>query len=177
MMKLKIVIGFYFLLNSMNLYAERAKECMKYWNEPAVQVKVLKDVECPDIWDESFNKGNKKLVKAMGLNLKDKNWMSTGTCNHVEYKNKEYYIYWADIKNTKTDIIIIYDDKNSFAYSREIDRFKIKDGLKEDEVVDVLLSCGKNGVDKNIVSALNGYIFKETSIRNIFKYKIYDRFK
>ena len=39
------------------------------------------------------------------------------------------------------------------------------------------LSCGKIGDDIKIASVLNGYIFKETSISNIFKYKIYDRFK
>lgn len=81
------------------------------------------------------------------------------------------------MKNNKTDLIMIYNDINSFAYSREIDRNKIKGGFRKEDFVDVNLSCSKVGEDTNIVSALNGYLFKETSISNISKYKINDRFK
>lgn len=173
----KIMIGACILLNSINLHAESAKECMKYWNEPAVQVFILEDVQCPDIWEDNFSKENKKIAKNIRFDLKDKNWTSTGTCNHVQYKNKNYYIYWAEMKHNKTDLIMIYNDINSFAYSREIDRKKIKNGFRKEDSVDVNLSCSKVGEDENIVSALNGYLFKETSIGNISKYKINDRFK
>ena len=69
---LKIAVMTYLLLNSINLYAESAKECMKYWSKPAVQVSVLPDVQCSDVWDDSFSLENKKLVKQIGFNLKDK---------------------------------------------------------------------------------------------------------
>ena len=91
MKTLKIVLGSYILLNSMNLYAENVNECMKYWSEPAVQIRVLPDVQCFDIWEEGFSNENKKVARKIGFNLKDKNWMSTGICNHIQYKNKDYY--------------------------------------------------------------------------------------
>jgi len=174
---LKIAVVIYLLLNSINLYAESVKECMTYWSKPAVQVSVLPDVKCSDVWDDSFRLENKKLVKQIGFNLKDKNWVSTGSCSHVQYKTKDYYIYWADMKNNKTDLIMIYSPNNSFAYSRALDQKKIKEGFKIEDSVDVNLSCGKIGEDINIISVLNGYLHKETSIKNISKYKIYDRFK
>lgn len=60
MKTLKIVLGSYILLNSMNLYAENVNECMKYWSEPAVQIRVLPAVQCFDIWEEGFSNENKK---------------------------------------------------------------------------------------------------------------------
>lgn len=36
MKMLKIVLGLYILLNSMNLYVENVNECMKYWSELVV---------------------------------------------------------------------------------------------------------------------------------------------
>ncbi|MFH3698708.1 hypothetical protein WAH92_22295, partial [Acinetobacter baumannii] len=84
---------------------------------------------------------------------------------------KDYYIYWADMKNNKTDLIMIYSPNNSFAYSRALDQKKIKEGFKIEDSVDVNLSCGKIGEDINIISVLNGYLHKETSIKNISKYK------
>ena len=177
MKTLKIVLGSYILLNSMNLYAENVNECMKYWSEPAVQIRVLPDVQCFDIWEEGFSNENKKVARKIGFNLKDKNWMSTGICNHIQYKNKDYYIYLANMKEDRTDLIMIYNEGNSFAYSRKIDQKNIKNGFRKEDQVDVNLSCGKIGDDIKIASVLNGYIFKETSISNIFKYKMYDRFK
>ncbi|ENV10109.1 hypothetical protein F966_01281 [Acinetobacter higginsii] len=175
---IKLTIASAILLNSMGLYAESTNQCTKYWNETAVKVKVLEDIECPDIWEDGLNKENKKLAKEIGFNLKDKNWMSTGTCNHVLYKNTDYYIYWAYMKHNRTDLIMIYNPNNSFAYSREIDRTKLKkEGFRVEDSVDVNLSCAKSGNDTNIVSVLNGYLFQETSIQNILKYRVYDRFK
>ena len=81
------------------------------------------------------------------------------------------------MKDDRTDLIMIYNEGNSFAYSRKIDQKNIKNGFRKEDQVDVNLSCGKIGDDIKIASVLNGYIFKETSISNIFKYKIYDRFK
>lgn len=81
------------------------------------------------------------------------------------------------MKNNKTDLIMIYNSNNSFAYSRALDLTKIKEGFKIEDSVDVNLSCGKIGGDINIISVLNGYLLKETSIKNISKYKTYDRFK
>lgn len=174
----KIIMGLSLLLTTGYVYAERMAQCKKYWNEVAIQVKVLEDTECPSIWEDSFNKDNKKLVKELGFNLKDKNWLSTGTYNHILYKNKSYYIYWSYLKHNRTDLIMIYNASNSFAYSREIDRAKLKkEGFRVEDSVDVNLSCAKSGNDRNIVSVLNGYLFQETSIRNIFKYRVYDQFK
>lgn len=173
----KLVMGPYILLNSMNLYAEKAQDCMKYWHEPAVQISLLQSIPCPDIWEDNFNKENQKLVKKIGFDLKDKNWMSTGMCEHVQYKNKKYYIYWVDMKHNKTDIIMIYNDNNSFAYSRVLDLSKSKGVFRKEDMVNVSLSCEKIGDDIKIVSVLNGYLLKETSINNIYKYKINDRFK
>ena len=69
MKTLKIVLGSYILLNSMNLYAENVNECMKYWSEPAVQIRVLPDVQCFDIWEEGFSNENKKVARKIGFNL------------------------------------------------------------------------------------------------------------
>ena len=67
MKTLKIVLGSYILLNSMNLYAENVNECMKYWSEPAVQIRVLPDVQCFDIWEEGFSNENKKVARKIGF--------------------------------------------------------------------------------------------------------------
>lgn len=177
MINLKTVVATYVLFNSVALYAESSKECMKFWSEPAVQINLLKDVNCPDIWEENFKNENKILVKKIGLDLNDKNWMSTGTCNHVKYKNKDYYIYWSYLKNNRTDFILIFNNTDSFAYSREINKKEMEKGFGVNDELNANVSCYKIGVDKKIISVLNGYLYKETSIKNITKYKIYDRFK
>ncbi|WHR56981.1 hypothetical protein [Acinetobacter haemolyticus] len=174
----QVLIGSLVLFQSVSLYAESAKQCLKYWNEPVVQFELLEDTQCPHVWEDNFNPHGKKVVEKIGFNLKNNNWMSAGICNHIKYKKNNYYIYWADMKHNKTDIIMIFNDNAAFLYSREIDRTKIKEsGYTRKDILDVNLSCAQSGSDLNMVSVINSYILKETNIKDISKYQIFDRFK
>ncbi|MCH7335671.1 hypothetical protein [Acinetobacter sp. NIPH 2699] len=174
----QVFIGSLLLSQSVSLYAESSKQCLKYWNEPVVQFELLKDTQCPHVWEDNFNPHGKKVVENIGFNLKNNNWMSAGICSHIKYKNNNYYIYWADMKHNKTDLIMVFNDNAAFLYSREIDRTKISDsGYTDKDVLDVNLSCAKAGSDSDLISVLNSYILKETNIKNIYKYQIADWFK
>lgn len=168
------MVGACILLNSINLHAESAKECMKYWSEPAVQVTVLQDVQCPDIWEDKFSDNNRLVIKKLGLNRQDNNWMSTGACKKVKYNSDIYFVYKAFLKNNKTNLIILYNNKDSFAYLRKLDLSKFKNGYTEQDIVDVNLTCTKVGKGTSMVSILNSYILKDTNIKDISKYSISD---
>lgn len=174
----QVLIGSLVLFQSVSLYAESSKQCLKYWNEPAVKFELLQDVQCPHVWEENFNLYGKKVVRTIGFNLKNNNWMSTGICHHIQHNHKNYYVYRAYVKHNKTDIIMVFNDNASFLYSREIDRAKIGDsGYTDKDILDVNLSCAQAGSDSDLISVLNSYIIKETNIKNISKYQIADWFK
>lgn len=178
----KFIIIF-IIANSMNLYANDTSQCMQYYwsQQKKIDLRILRDEECSDIWEQKNDKvsrNKEKILKNINLTPKNSNWMSTGTCKLVQYNDSKYFIYRAYLKHNKTDLIMIYNDNNSFAYSRELDRSKLKNGtFTDDDIIDVKLSCAKQGDDKYIVQVLNQYIVNETSIKNISKYKNFDWFK
>lgn len=170
----KVLIGSLVLLQSVSLYAESSKQCLKYWNEPVVEISIISDVTCPDVWEEEFSKNNRIVIEKLGLDRTDDNWISTGLCKKVKHKGNIYFAYRAFLKNDKTNLIMLYDNKKTFAYLRRLDLSKFKNGYTDQDIVDVNLTCNKLGEDLNISSILNSYILKDTSIKNISKYQISD---
>lgn len=174
MKTVKIIIGSYILLNSMNLYAESAKECMKYWQEPTAPIKVLGEVECENIWDfgkTNATKNRLQLLDQLGLKSKNSQWMSTGNCSKVLYDKKTYYIYQAYYKQDKDDIWIAYNDKSAFAYFR-----KVISPLSNGENAGVSLKCAKTGGYAEAKTVLNSYLKSKTSV-SMSTYKSDDWYK
>ncbi|ENW97879.1 hypothetical protein [Acinetobacter sp. NIPH 298] len=170
----KVFIGSLVLLQSVSLYAESFKQCLKYWNEPVVEIKVLGEVECEHVWEFGQNSASQNRLKLLDqLNLKRKNnqWMSTGICSKVLYNHKEYYIYNANYKEDKDDVWIAYDNKNAFAYFR-----KIVAPSEEGARSGVILSCASIGVDDKSRYVLNSYLKNNTSVSMSF-YKTNDWYK
>ncbi len=169
------MIGACIFLNSINLHAESAKECMKYWDEnPVISIKKLSEVECAHIWDyEKSNASQNRLKLLTQLNLKAKNnqWMSTGNCTKVSYNKNNYYIYRAYYKEDRDEIWIAYSDKNAFSYFR-----KVNPPQKEGGDSRVELSCAKNGDFGEAKAALNSYLKNYTSVSMAF-YKVGDWYK
>ncbi len=155
--------------------AEQSDQCLKYWNSPEVEIKILDKVDCPNIWEDKGDdiSANKIVVlKAMGLSHKKMNWMSTGECQKLEHNKKFYYVYNAYQKEELNDIWMIYNKENLFMYFRKINfneknlegRFKVN------------LNCNQVGSDKNIYNILNSYLKKDTDVK-INLYKINDWYK
>lgn len=178
---LTTMTSFSLFLACSTVQAEKSEQCLKYWNKPEVEIQVLGTVDCPNIWEDkndqsSINK--KKVFKSIGLDPKNPNWMGTGECEKVKHKEIIYLIYRTYHKVDRRDIWMIYRDKDSFSYLREIDKRKlINENFSVDETVDSKINCGKIGLDKYIISVLNSYLKHNTSIKNINKYKINDWYK
>ncbi len=171
---LKIAVMTYLLLNSINLYAESAKECMKYWNEPVVGIKVLGEVECEHIWDFGISENSQNRLKVLDqLKLKNRTgqWMSTGICQEILYNGNKYKIYNANYKEDKHDIWMIYNSNNVFSYFR-----KVANSVNGFGGLGVDLSCSGLGGDKNIKYILNSYLKDNTSI-NMRIYRENDWYK
>ncbi|EKU57420.1 MULTISPECIES: hypothetical protein [Acinetobacter] len=171
----KLMIGACILLNSINLHAESAKECMKYWDEkPVVSIKKMGEVECEHIWDYGKSNTSQNRLKLLSqLNLKSKNnqWMSTGNCAKVVYNKNNYYIYRAYYKEDKDEIWIAYNNKNAFSYFR-----KVATPQKENESSRVELSCAKSGDYEEAKTVLNSYL-KNNTLVNMSFYKVGDWYK
>lgn len=155
--------------------AQQSDQCLKYWNGSEVEIKILGQVDCPNIWE---NKGddisaNKVIVlKKMGLSHKKMNWMSTGKCQKLEYDRKFYYVYNAYQKEELNDIWMIYSKENLFMYYRKI---KFNEKTPEGRFK-VNLNCNQVGSNKNIYNILNSYLKKDTDVK-INLYKINDWYK
>jgi hypothetical protein len=175
MKTVNIMIGACILLNSINLHAESAKECMKYWKEKSiVPIKKLGEVECEHIWDYGKSKTSQNRLKLLSqLNLKPKNnqWMSTGSCIKVLYNKNNYYIYRAYYKEDRDEIWIAYNDKNAFSYFR-----KVTAPQKEEESSRVELSCARNGDYGEAKTVLNSYLKNNTEV-SMSSYKVGDWYK
>lgn len=161
--------------------AEQSDQCLKYWNRPEVEIKILGKVDCPNIWEDINNQSSinkKKVFKSMGLNAKNSNWMATGECEKVKHEESIYLIYRTYHKLDRRDVWMIYSNKDNFSYLREIDKSKLmNETFSVDETVDAKVNCGKIGLDKSIISVLNSYLKHNTSIESINKYKINDWYK
>ncbi|MCU4387562.1 hypothetical protein KTH40_08075 [Acinetobacter haemolyticus] len=170
----QVLIGSLVLFQSGSLYAESAKQCLKYWNEPVEQIQVLGEVECEHVWEFGQNRATQNRLKLLDqLNLKRKNsqWMSTGKCTQVLYDNKKYNIYYANYKEDKDEIWIAYNNENAFAYFR-----KIVAPLEEGTRPGVVLSCSNVGKNSATRYTLNSYLKNNTSVSMIF-YKTNDWYK
>ncbi|NAR65290.1 hypothetical protein GPS57_16285 [Acinetobacter haemolyticus] len=158
----QVLIGSLVLFQSVSLYAESAKQCLKYWNEPVEQIQVLGEVECEHVWEFGQNSATQNRLKLLDqLNLKRKNgqWMSTGNCKQVLYGNEKYNIYRAYYKEDRDEIWIAYDNKNAFSYFR-----KIVAPLEEGTSPGVVLSCASIGKNEKSRHVLNSYLKKNTSV-------------
>ncbi len=109
---------------SIQAFAEE-NACEKIWDSfknKNESIKIDKvNVPCKQIWEDS-NKA--KLVKTIGLNPKDAQWMSTGECQVIEVNKNKYQVYYAYLKNDHSDINIISDTNgNYFSYFRNLGRY------------------------------------------------------
>ena len=91
--------------------------CEKTWDSEKSKNSNLqiysKTVACKQIWED---KNKEKLVKKMGLNPKDPQWMSTGECQVIEVNKSKYQIYYAYLKNDLSDLRIITDNNGLFIF-------------------------------------------------------------
>lgn len=178
---LTTMTSFSLFLACSTVQAEKSEQCLKYWNKPKVEIQVLGSVDCPNIWEDTNDQSStskKKIFKSLGLNPKNPNWMGTGECEKVEHEKNIYLIYRTYHKVDRRDIWMIYRNKDSFTYLREIDKKKlINETFSVDETIDAKVHCGKIGLDKYIISVLNSYLKHNTSVKNINKYRINDWYK
>src|SRR5690606_29163678 len=104
------------------------------------------------VWEDQ----NKiKVVKAMGVNPKSKQWMSTGDCEVIDLKDKKYQVYYAKFKIDHSDLWIISDtNRNYFAYFRDLGKFDMmKDEFHPTEKSNkkgVELKCATLGNSENL---------------------------
>ncbi len=165
----KILLNIIFLTISVNVFAESGKECTKNWSYPNFNVKLLGEKSCLNIWElggDVSSKNRLNLLKIMGLKSKNSQWMSTGTCVEVKYNNQNYLIYNAYLKEDKSDLWMIYNNSEAYAYFREV-KNPISDGFS------VNLKCAEIGKNEQIKYILNNYLKKQTSI-NLDFYRLND---
>jgi len=117
-------------------------------------------VPCKQIWEDA-NKA--KLVKTVGLNPKDAQWMSTGECQVIEVNKIKYQVYYAYLKNDHSDISIINDTNgNYFSYFRNLGRYDMFEDkfspTKKANKNGVELSCPGLGDFEKLKPILSSYI-------------------
>ncbi|MDV4264460.1 hypothetical protein MSG92_10625 [Acinetobacter seifertii] len=99
---------------SIQAFAEE-NACEKIWDSfknKNESIKIDKvNIPCKQIWEDN-NKA--KLVKTIGLNPKDPQWMSTGECQVIEVNKNKYQVYYAYLKNDHSDINIISDTNGNY---------------------------------------------------------------
>lgn len=148
---------------SMQAFAEE-NTCEKVWDSfknKNESIKIDKtNVPCKQIW-EDVNKT--RLIKTIGLNPKDDQWMSTGECQVVEVNKDKYQIYYAYLKNDHSDISIINDTKgNYFSYFRNLGRYDMFEDkffpTKKANKNGVELHCPGLGNFDKLKSILSSYI-------------------
>ncbi|HBN3184181.1 TPA: hypothetical protein L2G09_002366 [Acinetobacter baumannii] len=137
---------------------EKIWDSFKHKNESIKIDKVT--VLCKQIWEDT-NKA--RLVKTVGLNPKDAQWMSTGECQIIEVNKNKYQVYYAYLKNDHSDISIINDNKgNFFSYFRNLGRYDIFEDkffpTKKANKNGVELSCPGLGSFEELKPILSSYI-------------------
>lgn len=168
----KVLLNIIFLTISVSVFAESGKECSRGWNYPISDVKLLGEKSCLNIWElskDASDKNRLNLLKIMNLKARNNQWMSTGTCIEVKYKNKNYLIYNAYLKEEKSDIWMIYNNSEAYAYFRDV-KSPMDDGFRVD------LKCAQIGKNEQIKYILNNYLKKQTSV-NLDFYKLNDWYK
>lgn len=156
-----------------------AKEnvCEKIWNNRQDNIEVIKieknNIPCTQIW-EDVNK--LKILKLIGLNPKDNQWMSTGECQVIEVDKNKYQVYYAYLKNDHSDIRIINDIKgNYFSYFRNLGHYDVfEDNFFPTEKANkngVELSCPGLGDFEKLKSILNSYISSKKIDINKFSFE------
>lgn len=169
---LRLLLNIMFLTVSINVFAGNSEGCSGGWSYPISNVKLLGDKSCLNIWELGRDAGSKNRLSLLrGMNLKENNnqWMSTGTCAEVRYNNQNYMIYNAYLKEEKSDIWMIYNNSEAYAYFREV-KSPMNDGFN------VNLKCAKIGKNEKIKYILNNYLKKQTSV-NLNFYKLNDWYK
>ena len=148
---------------STSAYAQE-NECEKNWESGKKAYKNLKiyseTVDCRNVWEDPKKES---LLKNMGLNSKNPQWMSTGECQVVELNKSKYKIYQASFQNDHSDIRIISDDKgNSFAFFRDLGRFDMTQDKfyprKNSNIHGVYLKCNGIGSYQLLKPILSSYI-------------------
>ena len=148
---------------SIQAFAEE-NACEKIWDMFKNKNEIVKidksNIPCKQIWEDT-NKA--KLIKTVGLNPKDAQWMSTGECEIIEVNKKKYQIYYAYLKNDHSDIRIINDaNGNYFSYFRNLghyDMFEDKfSPTKKANKNGVELSCPGLGDFEKLKPILSSYI-------------------
>lgn len=161
-MKLNLIFISLAFIGSSVFAAENL--CEKTWDSDKLKyssLKVYNKVEpCKQIWED---KNKEKLVKKIGLNAKDPQWMSTGECEVVEVNKSKYQIYYAYLKNNLSDLRIISDNNgNYFGYFRDLGRYDMLNDkfypTKQANKTGVELKCSGIGSDENLKSILSSYI-------------------
>ena len=143
-MKRNLILALSTLI-SIQAFAEE-NACEKIWDSLKNKNESIKidkvNIPCKQIWEDT-NKA--RLVKNVGLNPKDAQWMSTGECQVVEVNNNKYQVYYAYLKNDHSDIRIINDSNgNYFSYFRNLGRYD----MFEDKFSPTK-KANKNGVELN----------------------------
>lgn len=161
-MKINLVFIMLFLINSSVFAAENL--CEKIWDGGKLKKSDVKfhtkALSCKQIWED---KNKEKLLKKMGLNPKNPQWMSTGECQVLEVNKSKYNIYYAYLKNDLSDLRIINDiNGNYFGYFRDLGRYDMLNDkfypTKQANQMGVELKCSEIGSNENLKSILNSYI-------------------
>lgn len=138
--------------------------CEKVWDSFKDKSKTIKidkiNVPCKQIWEDT---DKAKLVKTIGLNPKDAQWMSTGECQVIEVNKNKYQVYYAYLKNDHSDISIINDTNgNYFSYFRNLGRYDMFEDkfspTKKANRNGVELSCPGLGDFEKLKPILSSYI-------------------
>lgn len=165
---------------SIQIFAEE-NSCEKTWDIYKNKVGVVRvdkgNAPCKQIW-EDVNKA--KLVKMIGLNPRDAQWMSTGECHILDIENNRYQVYYAYFKNDLSDIRIISDaNGNYFSYFRNLGRYDMFEDkfypTKKSNKNGVELNCPGIGDFEKLKPVLSSYINNKGIDMRVFTFEDLDK--
>ena len=149
--------------------------CEKTWNENKnIQINIQKEkvVSCRDVWDDPKKS---ELLKKMGLDPKNKQWLATGECQQIRSEQKTYTIYKAHYQHDSSDLWVIQDVQgNMFGYFRDMGHYDFATDQhirnKNANKNGVELKCASVGQSPNLIKNLSVYLQKRVIDMQNFSY-------
>lgn len=161
---MRYLLSLIILITFSGVAIAQENECEKIWQinkntYPKIKVS-NKEMSCKQVWEDP---SKMRILRSMGINPKNNQWMSTGDCEVIDLNNKKYEIYYAKFKVDHSDLWVISDNnENYFAYFRDLGKFDMMEDkffpTKNSNKKGVELKCAMLGNSEKLKSLLSSYM-------------------
>lgn len=160
----KIVLALAVCLSVSSVYAQE-NICETQWQteqKKPIQIKKLKRQHCALIWEDAKVSA---LLKKMGLNHNNDQWMATDECDVIQMGHQKYTLYQAYYKNDLSNLYVLRDSNNNlYGFFRDLGKYS----FVEDKFIPTQ-TANRHGVDLKCAALGNNSKLPHILIQNIFQ--------